>query len=50
MKELSKLENIDGQARSLLSVESEEEILDLYERVALFSEELFAVIEKMVEA
>jgi len=50
MKELSKLENTDGQARSLLSEESQDEILDLYERVALFGEELFAVIEKMVEA
>lgn len=50
MKELSKLEDTKGEERRLLSVDSEEEILDLYERVALFSEELYAVIEKMVEA
>jgi len=50
MKELSNLEDIYGETRSSISKESEEEILDLYERVALFSEELFAVIEKMVEA
>lgn len=50
MKELSKIETSGGEARSLLSKESEDEILDLYERVSLFAEELFAVIEKMVEA
>lgn len=50
MKELSKIETAGGQARSVLAKEAEEEILDLYERVALFSEELFAVIEEMVEA
>lgn len=50
MKELSKLENTNGEERRLLSVDSEEEILDLYEKVALFSEELYSVIERMVEA
>ncbi|PRR82781.1 hypothetical protein [Clostridium vincentii] len=49
MKELSKLGSIGGQARSVLAEESADEILDLYERVSLFSEELYSVIEKMVE-
>jgi len=50
MKKLSELEDMDSEERKLLSQEAEVEILDLYERVALFSEELFALIEKMVEA
>jgi hypothetical protein len=50
MKELSNLDEVEGEDRKRLSVEAEEEILSLYERISVFTEEVFVIIEEMIEA